>query len=113
MSRVEEKLAPDLFALAAAPVRPLPADCYYPLGVPVSVCDLFEKLALELHAKGHAYYSARDITARMRWHYRVDCDNREFVINNNWSPALARWFISRHPNMADFFELRASPGGED
>ena len=100
MSRLAENLAPDLFA---------PRADAYPDGVPIDVCDLFETLALELHAKGFAYYSARDITARMRWHHQVDGGNREFVINNNWSPALARWFIARHPRLADFFELRKSP----
>ncbi len=89
---------PDLFAPAA-----------YPPGVPTDVCDLFETLALDLKAKGFAYYSARDITAYMRWHERVDRGNREFVINSNWSPALARWFIARHPDMAEFFTLRESP----
>jgi|SRR5579862_7906845 len=98
MSRLAETSMPDLFATRSA--------SSYPEGVPHDVCDMFEKIALELHGKGFAYYSARDITARMRWHHHVDSDNREFVINNNWSPALARWLMKKHPRLAGFFDTR-------
>lgn len=101
MSRIAEAFAPDLFAA----LRPTA----YPDGVPRDVCDLFEKLALEVYAMGFDHYSARDLTARIRWHHQIDRGDREFRVNNNWSPALARWFISRHPSMDEFFELRESP----
>lgn len=93
-----EQETPDLFAPAA-----------YPDGVPVEVCELFEKLALEVRAMGFEHYSARDLTARIRGHHQIDKADREFKVNNNWSPALARWFIGCHPEMAEFFTLRESP----
>lgn len=99
MSRAIEHSSPDLFTAR-------PRESLYPAGVPIDVCDLFEKLALDLHAKGFDYYSARDITARMRWHHQVEGGNREFRINNVWSPALARWFMAKHPEVPNFFETR-------
>ena len=78
----------------------------YPAGVPVDVCDLFEKLALQVSAMGIERYSARAVLHRIRWHEHVDKGNRAFKCNDHWTPALARWFVARHPNMAKFFELR-------
>lgn len=106
MSRICEQLAPDLFS----PRVSAPA---YPDGIPREICDLFERLALEVHANGFDRYSARAIAHRARWHEHIDKGNREFAFNNTWTPALARWFVARHPSMAKFFELRASPHAED
>jgi len=102
MSRVAEMLNPNLFT-------PRPRAPSYPEGVPADVCDLFEKIALEVAACGFDRYSARALAHRIRWHEQIDRGNREFIFNNNWSPALARWFIARHPHLSDFFELRKSP----
>lgn len=78
--------------------------------VPLDVCVLFEKLALEVFAAGWDHYSARAILHRIRWHYHVDTDQHDFKANNNWTPALARWFMKCHPECGDFFRTRASPG---
>jgi hypothetical protein len=106
MSRICEQLSGDLFT-------PRPVGQSFPEGVPIDVCILFERLALEVSRMGFTHYSARDLTARIRWHHQIDRGDREFRVNNNWSPAIARWFIARHPEMANFFELRESPGGRD
>ena len=99
MSRIPESLAPDLFAR--------PSACPpYPAGVPTDVCYLFERLALQVARAGFEFYSARDLTAQMRWYHHIEKGNREFLMNNNWSPALARWFLARHPELPDFFETR-------
>lgn len=81
----------------------------YPDGIPRNVCDLFETLALSVHKTGFARFSADAVLHRIRWHHQVDRGDRDFKCNNNWTAPLARWFISRHPELATFFELRESP----
>lgn len=74
--------------------------------VPLEVRGHFERLALEVAARGFTHYSSDAILHRIRWHYHVEKGDREFTCNNNWTAPLARWFIARHPDMAKFFELR-------
>jgi hypothetical protein len=100
-----EAAVEDLFTFAA--IEEMVAEM--PDGVPVDVCLLFEKLALEVRALGFERYSARAIIHRIRWHEQIDKGNREFKCNNNWTPSMARWVIAKHPNMTEFFELRESP----
>lgn len=78
----------------------------YPDGVPADVCDLFEKLALQIHGTGRKRYSSDAILHRVRWHYEIERNDRGFKANNNWTARLARWFLGRHPERAGFFELR-------
>ena len=78
----------------------------YPEGVPVDVCRLFEKLALEVYREGLRKYSARSILYRIRWHHEIERGDRAFKCNDHWSPDLARWLIARRPEFAGFFELR-------
>jgi len=82
----------------------------YPDKVPPEVCDMFEKLTLKLYRMGWDHYSARGIMHQIRWHRQVQTNDRTFKANNNWTPALARWMHARHPDIGNFFELRASPG---
>jgi hypothetical protein len=81
--------------------------------VPPGVCYLFEKLTLDLHAKGWSHYSARAVLHRIRWHHHVDMGDRTFKANNNWTPALSRWVMLLHPEIGEFFETRASPSPHD
>lgn len=78
----------------------------YPDGVPVDVCALFEELALQVAEAGHAKYSARAVLYRIRWHHQIERKDRAFKCNDHWTPALARWFLKKHPEFPDFFELR-------
>ena len=80
----------------------------YPDGVPADVCLSFEKLANQVRALGFERYSADAILHRVRWEWQVERGDRGFRCNNNWTPALARWFVKRNPGAADFFETRAS-----
>lgn len=88
--------------------RPPPRD-EYPKGIPVDVCVLFEKLTWDLVNAGWPHYSARAILHQIRWHHHVDIGDRTFKANNNWTPALARWVMNKHPSLAGFFRIRASP----
>jgi hypothetical protein len=76
--------------------------------IPAKVEDLFEKLALEISAKGFNRYSSDAIMHRIRWHFQVEKGERDFKCNNNWTPVLARWFMHKHPEYAGFFETRRS-----
>lgn len=78
----------------------------YPDGVPVEVCRLFEKLALDLLNDGFERFSAEAILHQIRWSNLVVRGDRAFKANNNWAALLARWFISRNPSASKFFELR-------
>lgn len=81
-----------------------------PLWVPLDVSSLFEKLTLDLWNAGWEHYSARAVLHAIRWHKHVEVGDRTFKCNNNWTPALARWFHRVHPEMGEFFHTRASPG---
>lgn len=104
MSRIAEALAPELFDDDFRQAEKIVAAM--PDGVPVDVCLLFEQLALVVRAAGFERYSARAILHRIRWHEAVEKGNREFRANNNWSAALARWFLAAHPELPNFFETR-------
>lgn len=77
-----------------------------PIGVPPDVAALFEKLALDVRAAGWNRFSSDAILHRIRWHHRVERGNRAFRINDHWSAPLARWFLSKHPDLEGFFETR-------
>ena len=77
--------------------------------VPPEVCSLFEELTLKLFAAGWKQYSARAVLHRIRWHHHVERGDRTFKANNNWTPALSRWVMRRHPEIGEFYETRASP----
>lgn len=78
--------------------------------IPQEVRILFEELALKLKSQGFGHYSSDAILHRIRWHMHVERGRRDFKCNNNWTSRLARWLLSRHPEMDGFFELRRSPG---
>ena len=65
------------------------------------------ELGAELLARGWEHYSADAILHRIRWHFHVERGNREFKCNDHWTSQLARWWLKRHPQYPDFFELRA------
>jgi hypothetical protein len=90
----------------------MPADdVQYPIGVPIEVCDLFEKIALEIKEAGWRRYSARAILHRIRWHYHMERQQVAFKANNNWTPSMSRWAMEKHPELLeDFFETRERTG---
>lgn len=83
----------------------------YPIGIPIEVCDKFEELALMLKEQHHyKRYSADAILHQIRWHFAIDRGRRGFKANNNWTATLARWFMSSHPELPNFFETREKTG---
>lgn len=77
-----------------------------PEDVPPEVCVMFESYALQVWNAGTTRYSADAILHRIRWYHHVEKGNRDFKANNNWTSALARWFIAKHSDKAAFFETR-------
>lgn len=90
----------DLFAYAERRADDLPE------GIPEDVCLLFERLALQVKARGHNRYSADAVLHQIRWHFNIERGDREFKANNDWTSVLARWFLAKHPELPKFFETR-------
>lgn len=82
----------------------------YPIGIPIEVCDLFLKIALEIKEAGWRRYSARAIVHRIRWHMKIERHEVAFKINNNVTPTLSRWAMKKNEALADFFETREQTG---
>jgi hypothetical protein len=73
--------------------------------VPAVIAALFERFAMQAAAAGHKRYSARGVAERIRWRTMVE-NIGDYKVNNNWAAPLARCFLSRHPELPGFFELR-------
>lgn len=84
-----------------------------PDGVPQEVADLFDELARKIRAQGWKRYSSDAILHRIRWHMQIERGKRDFKCNNNWTSALARWWLRQHPEAKGFFELRERRKEED
>ena len=79
-----------------------------PKGVPADVSAAFERFTFEVIAGGFDHYSADAILHRIRWHFTIERGIRTFKCNNNWTAALARWFMLKHPARDGFFATRRS-----
>lgn len=77
--------------------------------IPLAIAFLFEAHAMEVWRSGLTHYAARAVLHDIRHRMRTDMGDRSFKVNNNWSPALSRWFLRMHPEVGDFFRTRASP----
>lgn len=80
----------------------------FPAGIPIDVVKMFERFALEVIASGRRHYSARAILHRIRWYENIERRRDDFKCNNNWTPALSRWFMAKYPKHDGFFETRES-----
>ncbi|MCK1668654.1 hypothetical protein [Bradyrhizobium sp. 153] len=74
--------------------------------IPSAVCAKFCELALKVKRRGFEHYSADAILHRIRWHFQIEREDREFKCNNNWTSTLARWAMETHPELNGFFETR-------
>lgn len=85
----------------------------YPRGIPREVCEMFDRLALDLSGRGFSHYSSDAILHLIRWHHQVERGNRTFKANDHWTAKLSRWFVDIHPELDGFFEMRVSQYDED
>lgn len=71
------------------------------------VFELFEAKALELIGKGYKRYSSDGICHIVRWEMNVSRNAEDqFVINNNYTPYMASYFMYLYPQYKYFFETR-------
>lgn len=106
MSRIFEALAGASAELLSPYQTPPRSPLLMPEDIPPEVCVMFEAYALQAIGSGVTRYSADAILHRIRWFHHVERGNRDFKANNDWSSALARWFLAKHPDCVGFFELR-------
>jgi len=77
-----------------------------PSPIPQHIVRLFEDLTFTVWEAGMDHYSARAIMHQIRWHHQIVRRDCNFKCNNNWTPALARMFMAKYPELGNFFELR-------
>lgn len=70
------------------------------------VWRLFERFALEAVEHGAKRIGARLVWERMRWHTRVETNDRTYKLNNNWIAFYSRKFLQEHPEHPELFETR-------
>lgn len=72
----------------------------------------FEREANRVWNRGRRHYSARTLIEYLRHETALADDGREWRLNNNAAPDLARLYRLTHPDRAGLFELRVMPGSE-
>lgn len=72
----------------------------------------FEKTALNLIDKGVKHYGSKAIFEIIRYHRRIDTNDPDFKLNNNWTACYARKFEKVHPEHKGFFEKRKVKSGD-
>lgn len=71
-----------------------------------NVIKAFENIALDIIYVGRDHYSARTIVEVMRHNSVIADTDKEFKLNNNSAPDLARIFVVLHPEFVDFWDYR-------
>lgn len=66
----------------------------------------FEKRSLEAASRGFRKIGAHLIVQVMRWETKIGDKEGNFRLKNDYFPYFARKFLSKHPNLEGFFELR-------
>lgn len=71
------------------------------------VYDLFERLALEAHARGKRKIGGRMLWERMRWEFFLNIKGDEAPkLNDHLLPHFVRRLVDNHPELRESFELR-------
>ena len=68
---------------------------------------ILERMALA-RAQARQRFGMKALVEAVRWHYAIERTDQDadFKLNNNYTSYLARWLIDRHPQIADYVELR-------
>ena len=72
----------------------------------------FEREANRVWDRGRRHYSARTLIEYLRHESALADDGRDWKLNNNAAPDLARLYRLTNPGRAELFELRVMPGSE-
>lgn len=70
------------------------------------VWDAFVEETMKIRRRGYKHYSARTIVHVLRHHSAISETSREWKINNNHSPYLARLFDLMFPHYVGMWEYR-------
>lgn len=73
------------------------------------VWDLFVRFSLQAKSNGRDYMGAKAVIERIRWYTSVETTGPLFKLNNSHTAYYARKFLHKHPHLAGFFKLRATP----
>ncbi len=71
------------------------------------VLPFVENLAANLIAKGHRRIGVKQLWEVLRYSYDANTVGSAFRANNDFTSRAARDLIERHPEWADFIEIRA------
>lgn len=71
-----------------------------------AVWDAFKQYTIQAVRSGRTRLSARLVIERIRWDSMIGEKDREFKINNNIAPKLARKFMSEYSGFDNFFQTR-------
>ena len=72
------------------------------------IYEAFKRITLRAIAKGYNYWSAKGVFEIIRWETKVQADEEDFKINNNYTPFYARMFCMDFPSHKEFFRKRKS-----
>ena len=65
------------------------------------------QFARELRQAGHSKYGIKAVLERIRWHYATRTDQaEEFKISNSYTSRMARFLMTKYPELEGFFNLR-------
>lgn len=68
--------------------------------------NLFERFALEMLAKRRRF-GVKMLSERIRWFAHVETDDGErYKVNSSYVSFIARELIRRHPDLANYIQLR-------
>jgi len=72
------------------------------------IWKMFVRFTFDRIARGFKNYSAYAIFERIRWETDAArlAGEDEFVLNNNYRPFYARWFMEKYPQYKGFFRIR-------
>ena len=70
------------------------------------VYEMFKKLSLDMFAKGHSRAGSKMLIEVIRWQTMTKTTDKDYKINNNYAPYLARKFVREFPQHLDKFNFR-------
>jgi hypothetical protein len=70
------------------------------------------RFALEAKRSGRRRLGMKAVFERLRWWSVIETAGDEFVLNNNYTAWYARLVMAQEPELAGFFETRASRADE-
>jgi hypothetical protein len=67
---------------------------------------LFDRFTREIIKRGYDQHSARDVVHRIRWETNIVTNDRDFKINDHYSPYYGRLWMRNNPVYDGLFRFR-------